>query len=368
MKVRRKSSTLADPSIMFMRIKTLIIWSFAFSVMSYSQNTKPFYIKGEIDTLAHSKYYVSYEKRGIRITDSLKLDVNKRFNYSGYATEPARFSLEVKNIYDPNRVGNIYVYSFWVEPGDDLNLIGGKFDLEGSPFELKGGSQTYELAKTYSRKIWELWENAPNSFEEKEKIFKKQFIEENQTSYYSLSLLYDMIRHSFDEEEYVNSMVIELSPELKSTHLYQKIQDKLRFKKGRKLPDYKLFNPQDEKHTLYPFQGKIILVDFWASWCGPCRKLNPHLREMYDLYHSKGFEIISVSLDTDKQRWIKAIEQDNMTWKNLSDLKGMDGIGKEFAITGIPLSFLVDSNGTILLKVSGLDETTLSTKLKELLP
>src|SRR5690554_1090802 len=176
-----------------------------------------------------------------------------------------------------------------------------------------------------------------------------------------------MIRHSFDEEEYVNSMVIELSPELKSTHLYQKIQDKLRFKKGRKLPDYKLFNPQDEKHTLYPFQGKVILVDFWASWCGPCRKLHPHLKEMYDLYHSKGFEVISVSLDTDKERWLKAIEQDKMIWTNLSDLQGIRrGIAKDFAITGVPQSFLIDMNGVILAKVSGFDEKTLSAKLEEL--
>ncbi|MFA7446514.1 MAG: TlpA disulfide reductase family protein, partial [Flavobacteriaceae bacterium] len=328
-----------------------------------------FTIEGKIDTLAHSKYYVSYEKEGIFITDSLQLDANKEFNYSGHITEPTRFSLEVKNIYDPNRVGNFYVYSFWIEPGDNVDFVGGKFDVEGSPYKLKGGSETYELARTYTKKIWEFWEKDPSSYEQQENVFKKKFIEENKNTYYSLNLLYDMIRHSFKEEEYVDSIVIGLSSELKNTHLYQKIQDKLRFKNGRKLPDYKLFDSKDEQHSLYPFQGKIILVDFWASWCAPCRKLHPHLREMYNLYHSKGFEIVSISLDTDKERWLKAVGQDKMIWKNLSDLKGVkDGIGKEFAITGVPQSFLIDTNGTILLKVSGLDEKTLSAKLKELLP
>lgn len=319
--------------------------------------------------MAHSKYYVGYERNGERIIDSIKLDAKKEFKYSGYATEPTRFSLEVKNIYDPNRVGNFYVYNFWIEPGDNIDFIGGKFDLDGSPYELKDGSKTDELARTYGRKIWELWEKDPDNYRQQADIYRKQFIEENKDTYFSLRLLYDMIKHSSKEEDYVNNKVKELAPELRQTYLYKDIQDKLRFKVGKKLPDYTLFDTEDKEQSLYPFKGKVILVDFWASWCGPCRKLHPHLWEMYDLYYSKGFEIISVSLDTDKERWLKAIEQDKMTWKNLSDLEGVKkGIGKEFAITGVPQSFLIDEKGTILLKVSGLDEKTLSAKLKELLP
>src|SRR5690606_11426867 len=352
-----------------MKIKTLIIVLLQF-FMSYAQKNKDnFTITGKIDTLAHSKYYVGYERNGERIIDSIKLDAKKEFKYSGYATEPTRFSLEVKNIYDPNRVGNFYVYNFWIEPGDNIDFIGGKFDLDGSPYELKDGSKTDELARTYGRKIWELWEKDPDNYRQQADIYRKQFIEENKDTYFSLRLLYDMIKHSSKEEDYVNNKVKELAPELRQTYLYKDIQDKLRFKVEKKLPDYTLFDTEDKEQSLYPFKGKVTLVDFWASWCGPCRKLNPHLREMYDLYHSKGFEIISVSLDTDKERWLKAIEQDKMTWKNLSDLEGVKkGIGKEFAITGVPQSFLIDEKGTILLKVSGLDEKTLSAKLKELLP
>jgi len=351
-------------------MKALIIVVFILPFMGYAQKNKDnFTITGKIDTLAHSKYYVGYERNGERIIDSIKLDAKKEFKYSGYATEPTRFSLEVKNIYDPNKVGNFYVYRFWVEPGDNIDFNGGRFDLEGTPYEIINGSKTNNLANVYTGKLWEFWEKDADNYRQQADIYRKQFIEENKDSYLSLSLLYDMIRHNSEEEDYVNNKVKELAPELRQTYLYKDIQNKLRFKVGKKLPDYTLFDTEDKEQSLYPFKGKVILVDFWASWCGPCRKLHPHLREMYDLYHSKGFEIISISLDTDKERWLKAIEQDKMTWKNLSDLEGVKkGIGKEFAITGVPQSFLIDEKGTILLKVSGLDEKTLSAKLKELLP
>ena len=69
-------------------------------------------------------------------------------------------------------------------------------------------------------------------------------------------------------------------------------------------------------------RGKVVLVDFWASWCGPCRRENPNVVKMYNKYKEKGFDILSVSLDKNKDRWLGAIEKDNMTWHHVSDLKG----------------------------------------------
>lgn len=350
-----------------MKIKTLLIVFSLLSGIGYAQKhtNKMFTIIGKIDTLAHSKYYVSYERDGERIIDSLKLDVNREFKYSGYITEPTRFFLEVDNIYYPKLVGNFSVYDFWVEPNTIIQFTGEKLKYN-SKYELIG-SKTEELSRLHNKRLKELWEKDPNSFEQQAKRYEKQFIEENKNSYYSLYLLYSMTRNN-EEEDYVDNKVKELAPELRKTYLYKYIQNKLRFKVGKKLPNYKLFNTENKEQSLYPFKGKVILVDFWASWCGPCRKLHPHLKEMYNLYNSKGFDIISISLDDNKERWLKAIGQDKMTWDNLSDLKGVrDGIAKEFAITGVPQSFLIDENGIILAKATGFDEKTLSAKLEEFL-
>lgn len=353
------------------KILFLIFFFFIFFGYAQKKESNNFTITGKIDTLAHSKYYVSYKKEGVYFVDSLQLDANKEFEYSGYITEPTRLSLEVDNIYDSRQVGNLYVYDFWIEPEDKLDFVGEKFNLNGSRYKLTGSSKTEEISKKYSRELWNLWQEDKERYSERYTEISKKFFEEIKGTYYGLTLLYSMIRHDYEEEGFVKvktQEAIQLNPELKRTYLYQEIEKKLRFMEGKKLPDYTLFDTNNQEQSLYPFSGKVILVDFWASWCGPCRKLHPHLKEIYDLYHSKGFDIVSISLDDNKERWLKAIEQDEMIWTNLSDLKGVrKGIAKEFAITGVPQSFLIDTNGIILAKVSGFDEKTLSAKLEEFL-
>ncbi|MBY0426908.1 MAG: TlpA family protein disulfide reductase, partial [Cytophagales bacterium] len=103
--------------------------------------------------------------------------------------------------------------------------------------------------------------------------------------------------------------------------------------------------------NLSDLRGKYVLLDFWASWCVPCRKENPELVKVYNKYNSKGFEIYSVSIDEVKEAWLGAIEEDKLTWKQVSDLKGWEGTtAVQYNLEAIPSNFLLDKEGKILYK------------------
>lgn len=156
-------------------------------------------------------------------------------------------------------------------------------------------------------------------------------------------------------------------PKLKMTKVMEaKVNRFERLAIGANTPDFALPDSTGQVLKLKNLKGKYTLLDFWASWCGPCLLQIPDLKQAYGDYHDKGFEIIGISIDTKRDKWTKAINKYEMNWPNVSDLKGWGAeVANQYNVTFIPFNLLIDEEGKIIAK--NLHSKTLQSKLKELL-
>lgn len=129
------------------------------------------------------------------------------------------------------------------------------------------------------------------------------------------------------------------------------LEKAMRLSVGTVAPDFSQNKPDGTALKLSSLRGKYVLIDFWASWCGPCRRENPNVVRLYNQYKDKGFEILGVSLDQARDRWLQAIEQDQLTWPHVSDLKGWaNEVAKLYEVSSIPKTILLDPQGKIVAK------------------
>ncbi|MDL2222469.1 TlpA family protein disulfide reductase [Bacteroidales bacterium OttesenSCG-928-M11] len=183
-----------------------------------------------------------------------------------------------------------------------------------------------------------------------------QFIKDNPNSPVSLEVLSSLSSSEIPFPE-IESLYESLSNELKSSAEGMDLKKRLTSIKataiGSIAPEFVQLDPDDKPISLTDFRGKYVLIDFWASWCGPCRRENPHLVKAYEQFKGERFEILGVSLDNpgQKQTWLKAIEKDNLTWTQVSDLKGwQNAAALQYGVKSIPQNFLIDPNGVIIAK------------------
>lgn len=148
---------------------------------------------------------------------------------------------------------------------------------------------------------------------------------------------------------------------------HERVSELSKLAVGSPAPEISLNNPEDVPVPLSSLKGKVVLIDFWASWCRPCRAENPNVVRLFNKYQSKGFEVYSVSLDRDKNSWVEAIAKDGLVWKShVSDLGyWQSAVVKQYNISGIPMTFLIDKEGKIIGK--GLRGQELEEKLSSIL-
>ena len=197
--------------------------------------------------------------------------------------------------------------------------------------------------------------------------YQKQFNDKNaEISAASRNLLLEnksdlatlMFLDHFAQDKALQTEVITALNELYPEHplvaeRYNKINNpQFRTSEGSIAPELEFSDPDGKVRKLSDLRGKVVLIDFWASWCGPCRRENPHVVSMYAKYHDRGFEVFSVSLDNNKDRWKDAIAKDGLVWPNhVSDLRGWSSAAaKLYGVSSIPSTFLVDKDGRIIAK------------------
>lgn len=203
------------------------------------------------------------------------------------------------------------------------------------------------------------------------------YAENNPKSFISVYIIDGMFRSPDVDVKKVEKMYNNLEDDLKKTKPGKKVKTKLDELKGvkkadevaigKKAPNFSAKSPDDKTISLNENLGKVTIIDFWASWCKPCRAENPNVVALYNELHSKGLNIVGFSLDEDLAAWKDAIAKDKITWPQMSNLKKweLETVTKTYKVEQIPTTFLLDANGTIVAK--DLRGNELKAKVKELL-
>lgn len=201
---------------------------------------------------------------------------------------------------------------------------------------------------------------ADSLIEEYYKVFEKQdeldsiFIANHPSSFASVIILRSSY-HSMDIVQLENTLS-SLDAALRQMDEYKHMDGILQRMKavtiGQSYTDFELATPEGGTLSVSDVhQGNVLMIDFWAAWCGPCRRANPEVVEIYQAYHDRGFEILGVSLDRDSARWVQAIADDQLTWHHISDLQYWNSKGAElYGVSSIPHTVLIDREGIIQAK------------------
>ncbi|GAB3855635.1 TlpA disulfide reductase family protein [Hymenobacter terrigena] len=362
--------------------------------LAQAQTPFPFTIKGKLGNLnAPAKIYLV---RGMQIADSATLK-NGMFELKGTADTPATADLVFRR---KGRLATLFGpmgdrARVFLEPG--TLAINSPDSLAHATF--KGGPAmadylrltaavqlTMDKMKAFSAEAQKLTDaqRKDQAFNERMQArfegYNKEmaqgyyaFIKANPNSWASLDALTSMQMIELPQYATVAPLYEAFSPALKSSPQGLRYGEMVRGLKetaiGQPAPTFSQKTPDGKTVSLADYRGKYVLVDFWASWCGPCRAENPAVTKVYNEYKGRNFDILGISLDKEdgREKWLKAIQDDQLAWTQVSDLQGwQNAAAQRYHVRAIPQNFLVDPNGKIIAaNLRGAElKTTLSKYLK----
>ncbi|QNK61834.1 AhpC/TSA family protein [Pedobacter sp. PAMC26386] len=360
-----------------MKKSAIILGLFGACLFANAQQKKSGYtVNGNIEGLKTP--YVYFYSKGKSDSAAVK---DGKFIYQGAAvTGPTKVSIHNKVIgfgdfYAEN--GPVTIKGSLSKP-DDILITGGKTQAENNEL-----AASKKAINTQLNKIYEDWSSAKKAkdsvalakaekdmepLEESSKKLTMAFVKSHPASYVSLDKISEL-GYELDYAE-IAQLFNSLAPAIKTSDAGKKVETSIAVLKngsnGQKMIDFTQNDPNGKPVSFSSLKGKYVLVDFWASWCGPCRGENPNVVKAYNRFSPKGFTVLGISLDEDAAKWKKAIEDDKLPWDQVSQLKGWKNeVATYYGIKGIPSNYLVDPNGVIIAR--NLRGEQLTKKLEEFL-
>lgn len=337
-----------------------------------SCGSSTFTVKGTLKNVDDSNLYVlKVDTANFKICDTITLAKDGSFEYTGEATELSYFRL----------LNRMYNFNVLVKGGDEVELHGDA-GTPYVPYTITGGQDSEQLMDlqkmyiAYKVHLQDLnteyqqaitqkglnMDSVINALDSTERIFAaelvqkaKDFVNANEQSLSSL-IAFNYIDPSKDMG-FINDYLKKLQASDLAANPYaalfiRQVSAMNKLSESTQAPEIALPTPEGKTLKLSSMRGNYVLVDFWASWCKPCRAENPNVVKAYAAFKDKGLKILGVSLDTDKSKWLEAIKTDQLSWEQVSDLSDWDSskAAADYKVESIPSNFLLDKEGNIIAR------------------